>query len=179
MAGEGIPVMNGEAVKLLAYLGCQSVTLSRELAESEIQEIPADICGLILPVYGRARLMLLNHCPMRTEMGLTQNREMCGLCEKGKGAAGTALRDRLGAEYPFFPLHLPEGCVVEMMDSRPLNLLGRASALRHLSWLVVFTDEDRDARLRITHWYAALRRGETPPSPPAKEYLGRFNQGVQ
>ena len=53
----------------------QEAAGGREMAGQEIMELPRGICELILPVYGRPRLMLLNHCPMRTQLGLTGGRE--------------------------------------------------------------------------------------------------------
>ena len=178
MAGEGIPAMNGEALALLSHLGCASVTLSRELSKQDIQDLPTDICELILPVYGRTRLMLLNHCPMRTAMGLKQNREQCELCRQGKGAMGTSLTDRMKADYPLFPLRLPEGCQIELMADKPLHLSGLLKGLPPLSWLLAFTDETEEQRLQITAHYAALLRGEPTAPLSIQGTAGRFLDGV-
>lgn len=178
MAGEGVPVMNSESVKLLSHLGCTSVTLSRELCQRDICDLQKNICELILPVYGRARLMVLNHCPMRTKMGLTVGREQCELCRQGKGAMGTSLTDRMGAAYPLRPLRLPEGCQIELMADKPLHLSGRLQGMEQLSWLLTFSDEPKEEQIRITAHYAALRRGETPEPLPVRGALGRFTDGV-
>ena len=178
MAGEGIPVMNGETLRMLSYLGCQSVTLSRELSKQDILDLPFDICELILPVYGRTRLMLLNHCPVRTKLGLKAGREQCELCGQGKGAQGAFLTDRMKADYPLFPLRLPEGCQIELMADKPLHLSGLLGGLPPLSWLLMFTDETKEERKRITAHYAALLRGETPPALNVRGTAGRFLDGV-
>ncbi len=179
LGGEGIPVMNRESVKLAAFLGCRGVTLSRELKKTEIDDIPSDILPLILPVYGRTRLMLLNHCPMRTALGLKEGREQCALCEHGKGAAGTCLTDRMRAEYPLFPIRLPEGCLVELMADRPLHLSGRLDGMERLSWLLDFTNETTEQAAAVTAHYAALRKGENvPPLPFVHGTVGRFENGV-
>ena len=170
--------MNSEAVRMLAYLGCSSVTLSRELSEPEIRSLPQGICEMILPVYGRARLMLLNHCPMRTYLGRSADRARCFLCSTGKGTAGTWLTDRLGARYPLFPLRLPEGCQVELMDSRPLHLAGKLKGLPALSWLLVFTDETLAVRRQSTAHYAALLKQECPLPLNIQGTVGRFAEGV-
>ncbi len=179
MAGEGIPVMNGEAMKMLVSLGCKSVTLSRELSRGDLRGLPTGLCEMILPVYGRARLMLLNHCPMRTKLGLRENREGCGLCEKGMGAMGTCLTDRMGASYPLFPLRLPEGCQIGLMGDRPLHLSPYLSGPSPFSWLVVFTDEGAEERLQIIRHYAALLRGQAPMPLDKRGYAGRFLDGVE
>ncbi len=178
MAGEGVPVMNSESVKLLSYLGCTSVTLSRELSKSDILDLQKDICELILPVYGRARLMVLNHCPMRTKMGLTAGREQCELCRQGKGALGTCLTDRMGAAYPLRPLRLPEGCQIELVGDKPLHLSGHLQGMEQFSWLLTFSDESKEEQIRITAHYAALRRNDTPDPLPIRGALGRFMDGV-
>ncbi len=178
MAGEGVPVMNGEALRVLAHLGCKSVTLSRELSRQDIMDLPGDICELILPVYGRARLMLLNHCPMRTKMGLQTGREQCELCRHGKGALGTCLTDRMGASYPLRPLRLPEGCQIELMGDKPLHLSGHLQGMEGFSWLLTFSDEPKEEQTRITAHYAALRRNDTPGPLPIRGTLGRFADGV-
>ena len=178
MAGEGIPVMNGETVRMLAYLGCKSVTLSRELSKRETRDLPADVCELILPVFGRARLMLLNHCPMRTKMGLSEGREACGLCGRGKGAAGTCLTDRKGAAYPLMPLRTEAGCQIGLMDSRPLDLSGHLGDMPPLSWLVVLTDEPQRDRPKIVSHFAALMKGAAAGLPEIRGTAGRFLDGV-
>ena len=178
MAGEGVPVMNGEALRMLAHLGCASVTLSRELSRMDIPDLPSGICELILPVYGRTRLMVLNHCPPRTQMSLTDGREQCEMCRQGKGALGTCLTDRMGASYPLRPLRLPEGCQIELMADRPLHLSGRLDGMEQQSWLLTFSDEPPEEQIRITAHYAALLRGKTPSPVTVKGTLGRFQEGV-
>lgn len=179
MAGEGVPVMNGEAMRLLSRLGCASVTLSRELSKREIMDLPRDVCEMILPVYGRARLMLLNHCPMRAQMGLREGRAGCDLCDKGRGAEGTYLTDRMGAAYPLLPVRTAPGCQIELMADKPLHLSGQLGGLMPLSFLLVFTDETLSERLTVTRHYAALLRGETPPSLSVFGTTGRFLDGVE
>ena len=178
MAGEGVPVMNGEAVRMLRHLKCEGVTLSRELAKSEIKALPRDMGEIILPVYGRTRLMLLNHCPMRTMLGLSQGREKCDLCAKGKGAAGTHLTDRMSAEYPLSPLRLPGGCLIELLSDKPLCLSTLLSALPPFSFLAVFTDETAQVRAAVTRHFAALLRGDCPPPLEDRFTVGRFRDGV-
>ena len=178
MAGEGVPVMNGEAVRMLRHLKCEGVTLSRELAKSEIGDLPRDLGEVILPVYGRTRLMLLNHCPMRTMLGLSQGRENCDLCARGRGAAGTRLTDRMGAEYPLSPLRLPGGCLIELLSDKPLCLSAMLSALPPLSFLIVFTDETARERANLAAHFAALLRGDCPPPLGDRFTVGRFRDGV-
>lgn len=178
IAGDGIPVMNSESLKMLAHLGLSSVTLSRELSKQEIADLPENICEMILPVYGRSRLMLLNHCPMRTALGLEKGREHCNLCEMGKGAMGTCLTDRMQSHYPLHPLRLPEGCLIEMLADKPLHLASHLQGLPALSYLMDFTDEDLILQKQIIAHYRAILMGDHPAPLPLESTLGRFTDGV-
>ena len=178
MAGDGIPVMNGEAIRMLSHLGIASVTLSRELKCQEIRELPSNICEMILPVYGRTRLMLLNHCPMRTALSLEKGREQCNLCEKGKGALGTCLTDRMQAHYPLYPLRLDEGCQIELLSDKPLHLSPALQSLPPLSFLLDFTDEELPLQKKIIAQYRVLLKGKKPCALDIRGTMGRFLEGV-
>ena len=180
IAGEGVPVMNGEAMRTLRALGCKGVTLSRELSANDIAALPENVAEAILPVYGRTRLMLLNHCPARAQRGLTQGREHCTLCRQGQGAAHTVLTDRLGAAYPLLPQRLPGGCLIALLSPLPLHLGEALRALENkpLSYQLNFTDEAPDTRLALVRYYQALLRGERAAAPGVRGTLGRFADGV-
>ena len=180
IAAEGVPVMNGESLRMASALGCESAVLSRELAKDDIAALPSGIMETILPVYGRARLMVLNHCPMRTARHLAKGRADCRLCDAGKGAAGTCLTDRMHADYPLLPVRLPQGCVVELMADKPLFL--PASMLQGLSGhslLCTFTDEASSRQAAILQYYRALLDGKNPALPDIAGNRGRFLDGVQ
>ena len=178
LCGEGIPVMNSEAVKLLSHLGFLGCTLSRELKGELAKDMPLHQTECILPVYGRTRLMVLNHCPMRTRMGMKQNRHLCTLCREGRGAAGTFMTDRMGASYPLLPVHLPETCLVQLHAAVPLNLSDKVNSHRACSWLIAFTTETESERLQVLRHFAALKKGEHPLPLPQKGTLGRYPDGV-
>ncbi|MBQ6951851.1 MAG: DUF3656 domain-containing protein, partial [Clostridia bacterium] len=177
--GEGIPVMNGETVNMLSHLGCTSAVISREMKGSLLSSLPKNRMELILPVYGRTRLMVLNHCPMRTKMGLKDGRASCALCDKGNGTDGTFLTDRMGVPYPLLPIRLPEKCIIPLYANSPLNLSEKLPQCQDVSWLVSFTNETEAQRQQILAHFAALRQGKTPESKgPEKGNLGRFMDGV-
>ena len=175
LAGEGVPCWNHLAADTLRQLGVQAAVLPRELSRGEIARL-AEQCDLplILPVYGRARLMYLNHCPARTALGLSGDRAHCALCAQGRGCRGQALTDRLGAQFPLLPVRLEEGCLVQLLSCRT-RALGE-SAERRFSWLLDFTLESADECLRLTRAYrAALDGGAAPPAG----YLERYDTGVE
>ena len=178
MAGEGVPIMNSEAVHLLSSLGMPAVTLSREMSRSQLDTLPMDEGELILPVYGRTRLMVLNHCPMRTVKGLSSGKTRCTLCGQGKGTSGTALKDRMGAEYPLLPCSLPEGCIVELMADKPLHLSAYLERVPRVSYLLTFSTETVEDRQAVTAHYAALLRGQSPAPLDVNGTPGRFLTGV-
>ena len=105
----------------------------------------------ILCVYGRQRLMLLNHCPERVYRGLTAGKESCRLCDSGNGLQGQSLTDRKGLRLPFFPYRTHRVCIVRFYCAKPVSLLPYMDYLRRLplSFLLSFTDESTDLRLRL------------------------------
>ena len=178
LCGEGIPVMNSETVNMLSHLGFSGCTLSRELKGERINELPLHQTECVLPIYGRTRLMVLNHCPMRTQMGMKQNRHLCTLCKEGCGTKGTAMTDRMGVSYPLLPVHLPQTCLVQLYASVPLNLSEKAKKHKNTSWLVAFTTESEAERMQVLRHFAALKNGENPPPLAEKGTLGRYMDGV-
>ena len=141
-AGEGIPVMNRRAARLLFDAGCQFATASGELSAAELETLMAGSPPLLVPAYGRAQLMLLHHCPARTALGLTSGHGDCRLCDRHAPEAleGTALTDRRGYEFPLMRQRLPEGCLVRLMNSLPTDVLARVRA-RGWAPLNSLTDE--------------------------------------
>ena len=141
-AGPGIPVMNRQAAAFLFEEGCAFVTASPELTGSELRalinsefriqnsELKDGLRGTAVPpivtvVYGRTRLMLLHHCPARTALGLTKGHRDCRMCDEGAAdaLAGNVLEDRKGYRFPLLRQRLPEGCMVELMNAYPTDVI--------------------------------------------------------
>ncbi len=180
MAGEGVPIMNGESLHMLAILGCESAVLSREMARDDIAALSENTIEKILPVYGRARLMLLNHCPLRTALHLTAGRADCRLCAQGKGAADTCITDRMHADYPLLPTHLPEGCPSELLASTPLRLPEELlQGIPKLSFFCSFMEEPLALQQQILQYYRMLLDGDRPQPLSISGTCGRFLDGVQ
>lgn len=178
VCGEGVPVMNSETVNMLAHLGCTAITVSREMKGSLLSTLPQNRAELILPVYGRTRLMVLNHCPMRTKMGLKDGRNACHLCENGKGTEGTCLTDRMGVSYPLLPQRLPEKCIISLYAASPLDLSEKLDTCRDFTWLISFTTETARERQQILQHFTALRDEKKAAPLSQKAHLGRFLDGV-
>lgn len=138
-AGEGVPVCNCQSAQALCDLGCTFLTASPELAFSEISALKG--FPLVVPVYGRTRLMTLSHCPRRTAMGLSHNRADCRMCD---AKPLSPLYDRMNIAFPMQNVRLPEGCRIHILNSVPLNLLGQEKKLLPLGFtpLYAFTTEE-------------------------------------
>ncbi len=168
MSGEGVPVWNGKASEMIRELGCGLQILPRELSGMEIDELRRHTqAQLLLPVYGRARLMYLNHCPARTVLGLQGDRSACRLCEKGRGCLGQTLTDRTGKRFPLLPLRQKEGCLVQLLSCEVRQLKPQPG----LGALLDFTTEGKEDALRIL---AEYRSGNA-----SAVYAERFDRGVE
>ena len=124
-AGPGIPVMNRQAASLLLEEGCAFVTASPELTGQELKALLAGGGPIAVTVYGRTRLMLLHHCPARTALGLEKGHRDCRMCDEGHpdALAGQALEDRRGYRFPLLRQRLPEGCLTELMNAFPTDII--------------------------------------------------------
>lgn len=176
MAGEGIPVWNADSLRMLSALSVKAALLSRELSEQDILALPRDILELVVPVYGNATVMLLNHCPERLSRSLSSNRAHCRFCERGEGLLGQHLKDRLGCAYPLSPTHFKHGCLIAMHFHSKLHLAEKAPKV--FSWLLDLRLERQEDALEIATYYAALMRGELP-APVAAPEPGRYVLGVE
>ena len=174
LVGEGIPVWNARAARVVRELGAAGICLSRELSGCEAQELEDDALEWILPVYGRASVMLLNHCPERVRRGLSAGRAGCTLCDRGEGVKGRSLEDRFHASYPLLPTHFHDGCLITLFHHTALNLMDKAP--QDPSWLMDFSAESPQEALQAAGIYHALRSGESMPH--GKPACGRFLEGV-
>lgn len=177
LAGPGIPVWNGQTMQLLRNTGCNAAILSTELSKQETKDLTdVPVIRTILPVYGRAMVMQLNHCPERCFRGLSGSQTGCQLCRAGEGTRGRYLRDRRGAAFPLYPVRLPEGCINALLFHTPVNLFESAIGSH---WLLDFTLEKDEIMFSLISAYAGLLSGEnTSPSSPVPIYDGRFSEGV-
>ena len=179
-AGPSVPVMNGQAERMLCSQGVQGVTLSREMSIGDIRSLPAPCCERLLQVYGLQRLMLLSHCPERTYRGLSQGKKSCALCAGGQGTRSQLLTDQKGSRYPLLPERFSDGCRVNMMSPVPVQLEPYWKELRglKLSPLLVFTTEaPRDSVLLTRRWRTILD-GKTPAGSPPPGSPDRLETGV-
>ena len=132
--------------------------------------------------------MQLRHCPYRAVHGLKGRHadcRRCDVCAPSERLDGRALTDRTGAEFPLRRRASDDGCVVELMNSVPLNTLRRIRRLPKAdAWRLLIDDADE---LKILlPLYRAAARGEDPrllPEWSAIEKMdtttGHYFRGVE
>ena len=173
-----IPLYNSRTKALLSSFGCRASVISPELSETEVRQLPAGDGGYILPAYGRQRLMILTHCPMRTFLGLDKGKEHCTLCDAGKGCAGTCMEDSFHASYPLFPIRFEEGCRVHLMSDQKLDLslFGPELMKKNISLLLTFTDETEEEIERVLDCFL---KSDSLSAEGKAGWKGRFTRGVE
>lgn len=184
--GEGVPITNPETAQELLNNGPAFFTLWPELNHGELAVLLSEEYGVppFLKMYGRERLMLLNHCPERVRLGLTRGREHCTLCGPGDRACAASdpiLTDRRGYRFPLRRTRMPEGCVVELFNALPTDLSGQESRRRALGagMLLSFTVETPERQLAVTRRFAALMRTGAAEKDDEPSTAGHFLRGVE
>ncbi len=182
--GTGVQVSNREAARALLAYQPRFFCHWPEWNEGELKALALEEQPALLTVYGRERLMVLNHCPARAALSLRNGHAACRLCDEGREGAlkGQYLRDRKGYEFPLWRTRTGRGCVISVLAALPTELSRFDAARRALGagMLLRFSVEDAQEQLRITRAFAALQRGERPDAPivtPAT--AGHFTRGAQ
>lgn len=182
--GDGVPVTNREAARELLHAGIAFYTLWPEWSGEELAKLSWKDTPSLLRVYGRERVMLLNHCPERVARGLAAGRAECSLCgpeDRACARPDPALSDRRGYRFPLGRVRTPEGCVVEVYNALPTDLARQEKRRRVLGagMLLGFTVEPPDRQPAITRRFAAVLRGED--TLPLEEPVtgGHFRRGVE
>lgn len=153
VGGHRLNVTNSESVAELSDF--EAVTLSPELNLKDISEISGDT-ALEVIAYGRLPLMLMRRCPAT-----------CG------GVGGMSLKDRRGE---VFPIGCSEGCISELMNSKPIYMADKLSDLKSAGidglqlW---FFDEAPDRVEKIIGEYSGIEA----PNPPHDFTRGHFYRG--
>jgi putative protease len=184
--GEGVPVTNGEATRELLKNSIAFFTLWPEWNHREMAALLADAAGTpaLLKVYGRERLMLLNHCPERVARGLSAGRADCALCgpdDRACAAREPVLTDRRGYRFPLRRLRMPEGCVLEVFNALPTDLAKQESRRRALGvgMLLSFTVETPEEQLAVTRRFAGVMRTGEAMANGEPATSGHFLHGVE
>ena len=155
--GQGLNVMNAEAAAFYTALGAARLTASCELSGRELREMTSCGGNVEIEAYGRTLLMLLHHCPRRTQAGDERQDAACNACE-ARGGCPDVYTDRKGYRFPARRLKMAHGCVVRLYNSVPADmaraarrLLETGAALR-----VRFVDEPIGRQKEIVASYRNL-----------------------
>ena len=153
------------ADSIAVFSGMKRVTLSPELNIAELSKI-ASGCEII--AYGRLSLMLMENCPLRA----------AGKCQNGK--IKEFLRDRKGEN---FPLKCSDGCVLELLNSKPIFMADKIKDLMKLkisALRLTFTVENFAECGKIIEKYKDGMLGKTVKSPPENTFTrGHFYRGAE
>ena len=178
LAGEGVPVCNPEAFSQLK--GICGFTRWPEWTYQEQKSLGAAVLPSLLKVYGRERLMLLNHCPHRVKLGLSARRASCTLCRTETmtcGRENAVMTDRKGYRFPMMRTHFPDGCEITVLGALPTDLAAHDADREALGCgkLLVFTVETPEEQLAI------LRRFKNNPtlSVGGQTTSGHWLRGVE
>ena len=162
----------------LAFLGAEDAvyTPSVELTSREMMSLGGK---KELIVYGRLPLMHLRHCPLNSARNGGQH-TACRACDKaadGKKLIDCTLTDRMKAEFPLRRLAGEEGCVIDLLNSVPLNLIGRMDELPAcVSYRLLFSTETEAEAEAVTAAFRDAINGKTNGKDvlPAKFTTGHY-----
>ncbi|MBQ3080580.1 MAG: U32 family peptidase [Clostridia bacterium] len=135
-------------------------TPSVELTAKEIEKLSG---RKELIAYGRVPLMHLRHCPLNAALGGGKHSE-CRRCSSANAKdmlQKCVLRDRMNMRFPLSRLNTGEGCVIDVLNSVPMDLSGHFEKLPKASGIrLMFTDESKNDALLIIKRYRSLLNGE-------------------
>lgn len=182
--GEGVSIMNREAARELLTPRIAFSVLWPELSREDMEALAPQGWPTLLPMYGRERVMLLNHCPERVRRGLTRGRAACALCgpdDRACAAPDAALTDRIGYRFPMTRVRAPEGCVVEVLNALPTDLTRHDARRRGLGagMLLRFTVETAAEAAAITARFARLMATGVCEPAEGQTTAGHFLRGVE
>lgn len=179
--GQGLNVMNHACAAFYAALNVNRLTVSCELNQKELRELFASGGNYVMEAYGRTQLMLLNHCPRRTEKGDEQQDSRCNECAR-LGGCPEIYTDRKGYRFPLRRLQMEHGCVLRLYNSVETDMAKYAEKLHHLSvsLRLAFTDESPERQREIVASYrGVLDSGRALHSISPSATAGQLLRGVQ
>ncbi len=182
LAGEGIPITNPEGMNALRNV-C-GFTLWPEWSAREQKELLPLRIPALLKMYGRERLMLLNHCPERVRLGLSANRAECKLCKTSTmtcGRENAVMTDRKGYRFPLMRTSFPHGCEIAVLGALPTDLrqYERDRLALGAGMLLSFTVESAEEQLAITRQFASLLSTQTIRPSDEPTTAGHWLRGVE
>lgn len=181
LGGQGLNVTNGESARFYTVLGAKRLTASCELSLKELREMTKRGGNFEIEAYGRTLLMLLHHCPRRTQAGDSKQDSACNACA-AEGGSPAVYTDRKGYRFPTKRLKMAHGCVVRLYNSVPTDMARAARKLHDagLSLRVSFTDEPLERQKEIVASYRKiLDAGMALHLPADSATGGHLSRGVE
>ena len=183
----GLNIASRRALTAAMVGGAALYTPSVELNAGEIRVLGAGGRRELI-VYGRMRLMLLRHCPIRAQLG--GRHDACLRCDgvpEEKRINAHRLVDRTGASFPLRRQKAEGGCVVKVMNSVPMLLLRHTNRLPAASsWRLILTDEDAEKAADLVRLHRMALDGEPFRDSPewrrvedAPSTTGHYFRGVE
>ena len=179
--GQGLNVMNQACAAFYSALRVNRLTVSCELNQKELREVFAAGGNYVMEAYGRTQLMLLNHCPRRTQNGDEKQDSLCNACA-GMGGCPETYTDRKGYRFPLRRLQMEHGCVLRLYNSVETDMAKYADKLAgfSVSLRLAFTDEPFERQKEITASYrSVLDNGHALHTPASHATTGQLLRGVQ
>ena len=156
-------ITNSESIRFFSDM--ERVTLSPELNLKELESISTG-CEII--AYGRIPLMVMENCPLKNS-GMCQNFQM-----------KHTVSDR---KKEVFPFRCSEGCVCEILNSKPIYMADKAEILKKMHFAalrLVFTVENSEECGKIIDEYKMGLMGKSVNPPEENSFTrGHFFRGVE
>ena len=179
--GQGLNVMNHACAEFYTTLGTNRLTVSCELNQKELRDLFVSGGNYVMEAYGRTQLMLLNHCPHRTEKGDVRQDNRCDACAR-RGGCPEIYTDRKGYRFPLRRLQMEHGCVLRLYNSVETDMAKYAEKLHQfsVSLRLAFTDESFGKQQEITASYrSVMDAGTALHSISPTSTAGQLLRGVQ
>ena len=180
--GQGLNLFNRESARVYSGFKVRRQTLSCELSLREMKELSGGQGGYIVSVYGRAQLMLLSHCPYRTQKGDTKGDNACARCRPERNDRCECYTDTKGYRFPAYGVRTPHGCLIRLYNSVPLDAARFEKELKATgcSLRLSFTDEHAEKKTELVRTYRNwIDKGEPLRLPADDTTGGRRTKGVE
>ena len=181
-SGQGMNLFNKECAAMLSALKVSAMTVSCELSVHEVDELVSADKAYVMEVYGRTQLMLLSHCPVRTERGDQRTDNQCNRCRAEHRECTACYTDTKGYRFPAYNIRTPHGCLLRIYNSLPLDAARYEKQLNGLqcAFRLSFTDEPFSKKSELVRSYRNLLDcGKALHSPGADSTGGRLLKGVE
>ncbi|NLB61623.1 MAG: U32 family peptidase, partial [Clostridiales bacterium] len=140
IGGTHLNALNSHTINALLNLGLRSITLSPELNKKQCKDLALYFDCLRVEVYGRATLMNLFSCPIRSEKG-------CKSCELSE-----FMTDEQQRKFPILKAKNSSPCaMIRLMNCFAMDNVAQSNSLKPYSFVLSFYDDNVEViKNRIT-----------------------------